>query len=600
MRILGLGTEGDSGAAVIEDGRILAAVNEERLARLKLVEGFPRASIRAALQLSDTGLGDLDLVLVGGTKELFTDELRPFTDWFAHWDRSGAGGFIKRAAGRFSRYRNVLPFMEPIYYALLGPSFRRRRQGVTKILREEFGISAPISFVDHHTAHIAAAYGSSGFGDALVVSLDGGGDGLSGMVCAVRDGQLDILHRVSAFNSLGNYYAYITCIAGFKAMKHEGKITGLAAHGTPRYLNLLRRYIAYEDGTFVNRGGVVFGEAIRAMTRDLPENFAREDLAASIQIHCEDMVRSFVEYWTERTGLRSVALAGGLFANVRINAEVHGLETVDRVHVHPHMGDGGLGVGAAMAAIFPGFTPKSMRREAEPLPDAFLGTRLTDAEIDAALKKFGLRPQAIAGDVADHVASLLAEGYVVARAAGRMEYGPRALGNRSVLYHPTDPSVNDWLNKKLRRTEFMPFAPAVLAEAAAQCFEGIKGAEQAAEFMTITFQCTPWMRYHMPGVVHVDGTARPQLVPRNTTNRGYRAILEAFERRTGLPGIINTSFNMHEEPIVASADDAVRAFLDGHLDFLLLGEHLIAHPKGSRRPLTPVIAAHQPRRAVAN
>jgi carbamoyltransferase len=596
MRILGLGTEGDSGAAVVDDGRIMAAVNEERLSRLKLVEGFPRASIRAVLARSGTAVEDLDMVLIGGTMEMFVDELQPFTGWFAHWDRVGVGGRIKRLAGRFSRYRNAVPFAEQLYYAALTPAFRRRRKGVERILRDEFGVRCPVAFVDHHSAHIASAYTSSGFRDALVISLDGGGDGLSGMVCAVRDGQMEVLHRVSAFNSLGNYYAYLTHICGFQAMKHEGKVTGLAAHGRPRYVDILRQFIDYEDGTFINRGGVVFGEAIRQLKRRLPRDATREDLAASIQAHCEELASRFVAHWTERVGLGSVALAGGIFANVRINEEVHRLPSVVRVHIHPHMGDGGLSVGAAMAAVFPGLAPDTMPHEPEPLPHAFLGTDITPEEIAAALERYDLTPQSMKGDVAETVAGLLADGYVVARADGPMEYGPRALGNRSVLYHPTDPSVNDWLNSNLRRTEFMPFAPAVLAEAAPQCFERIDGAEHAAEFMTITFQCTPWMKRHMPGVVHLDGTARPQLVRRTARNGGYRAILEAFQRRTGLPGIINTSFNMHEEPIVATADDAVRAFLDGRLDYLLLGGHLIAHPRPARRALTPVMLAPAPLR----
>jgi carbamoyltransferase len=167
-----------------------------------------------------------------------------------------------------------------------------------------------------------------------------------------------------------------------------------------------------------------------------------------------------------------------------------------------------------------------------------------------------------------------------------MEYGPRALGNRSILYHPTDRSVNDWLNKNLQRTEFMPFAPSTLYEARERCFERLAGAEHAAEFMTITFHCTPWMQRHMPGVVHLDATARPHLVRRDR-NPSYYRIIEAFARRTGLPAIINTSFNMHEEPIVCTADDCLRAFLAGNLDFIALGPYLIRHPKGVTRPLIP-------------
>jgi carbamoyltransferase len=179
-----------------------------------------------------------------------------------------------------------------------------------------------------------------------------------------------------------------------------------------------------------------------------------------------------------------------------------------------------------------------------------------------------------------------------------MEYGPRALGNRSILYQPTDRAVNDWLNASLKRTEFMPFAPAVLHEERDRCFADVDGAEHPAEFMTITFQCTPWMKRHMPGVVHLDGTARPQLV-RRETNPAYYDIILAFRELTGLPAIINTSFNMHEEPIVCTADDAVRAFLDGNLDYLALGDRLVRHPAGAQRERVPVAAEAEPRRSAA-
>jgi carbamoyltransferase len=174
----------------------------------------------------------------------------------------------------------------------------------------------------------------------------------------------------------------------------------------------------------------------------------------------------------------------------------------------------------------------------------------------------------------------LAEGHVVARFDGPMEYGPRALGNRSILYQPGDPSVNDWLNELLKRTEFMPFAPAVLGEHAGRLFDGLEGALDTARFMTITFQCTPWMAERCGGVVHVDNTARPQLV-RREDNPSYYRIIEEYETRTGVPVLINTSFNVHEEPIVRSPDDAIRAFLDSALDYLAIGSFLVKGPVSS-------------------
>lgn len=184
-------------------------------------------------------------MLVGGRSEFFVDELEAFDGWFQHRSNGagGLGGLVKRAAGKLSRYRNHLPFLETGYYALLAPSFWHRRRATCRILREEFGVQCPIKFVDHYLAHLASAYYTSGFEDALVVSVDGGGDGRSSLVYGVRGGRWQYLHETSAYNSLGNYYAYITHLCGFRAQKHEGKVTGLAAHGEPKYVRLLSEFI---------------------------------------------------------------------------------------------------------------------------------------------------------------------------------------------------------------------------------------------------------------------------------------------------------------------------------------------------------------------
>ncbi|MFW6084762.1 MAG: carbamoyltransferase [Gemmatimonadota bacterium] len=590
MLVLGLGTEGDSGAAIVEDGRILAAVNEERISRMKLVHGFPRESISEVLRLADVASSDLDGVLVAARQDRLVEELEPFRSWFERWEEGDLVGRLKRAAGSLSRFHRYLPFLEPAYYLLQEPTFRKRRRGIRRILHNELDVTCPIEFVDHHLAHVASAYFTSGFEDALVVSLDGGGDGRSGLVYSARGGSLDarddFVREFSALHSLGNYYAYVTHICGFEAHKHEGKITGLSARGEPRYAGLLREFVDVRAGELTNRAGLVFRAAVKELRRRLPDGWTKEDLAASVQRHFEDVVVRLVRHWRRRTEQRNVALAGGVFANVRVNQAVHRIPGVERVFVHPGMTDGGLPVGGALTACIPGILPETMELDPEPLETVFLGTDLAEADIRHALSKHGLEGEPHEGPIEERIAELLADGYVVARANGRMENGPRALGNRSILYHPTDPSVRDWLNAKLRRTEFMPFAPAVLAEHADRCFLDVEGARHTAEFMTITFDCTQWMREHLPGVVHVDGSARPQLVRRDR-NPSLHRIIEAFRRRTGLPAVINTSFNMHEEPIVRTAEDCVRAFLRGKLDALAIGDFLVRHPAGVARDLTP-------------
>jgi carbamoyltransferase len=586
MKVLGITTEGDSGACIIEDGRILSAVNEERLSRMKLVVGFPRKSIQDVLELSNIGASEIDAVIIASRNSIFVDQLEPFNGWPQLSGKNDKNP-IKRGAAKLSRFRNQLPFLEKGYYTSLGPTFRQRRRTIHRILREEFNLVCPIEFVDHHFSHICSAYFTSGFEDALVISIDGGGDGLSSSVYKVQDGKFIHLHDVSAYNSLGNYYAYVTHICGFKAMKHEGKITGLAAHGEPKYIPILKEFIDEEEGSFVNKGGLVFRDAMLKLKHALPVDWSKEDLAASIQQHFESVVQRYVRYWAKKTGLRDVALAGGVFANVRVNEVVHNLDEINRIFIHPHMSDGGMSVGAAFTACIPGLLQETMPRDPDPLPHVYLGRDLPEAEIITALKKYDLTPEDMDLCMEEKVAKLIASGYVVAHAEGRMEYGPRALGNRSILYHPTDPSVNDWLNENLRRTEFMPFAPSTLYEERDKCYECVEGAEHPAEFMTITFHCTPWMRKKMPGVVHLDGTARPHLVRKDRNPRFYKIIRE-FQKITGLPAIINTSFNMHEEPIVCSADDCVRAFLSGNLDYLSIGPFLIKHPAGVNHPIRPV------------
>jgi carbamoyltransferase len=300
-----------------------------------------------------------------------------------------------------------------------------------------------------------------------------------------------------------------------------------------------------------------------AFYREL-RRYSREQVAAAAQVNLERQVLAFVAYWCEKTGLRDIALAGGKFANVKLNQRLHEMTQVRSVHVYPHMSDGGLAAGAAMLVG---------RAQRATIPTLYLGPDISEAQAASALTGAGLpfdRPTAMA----ETVAQLLAEGKVVARATGRLEWGPRALGNRSILFLPNDRSVNDWLNKRLRRTEFMPFAPSTQIEDARRCYEHLDGAEEPSRFMTICLPCTPWMAEHCAGVVHVDGTARPQLV-RAEDNPDFHAILSAVARRTGVGTVINTSFNMHEEPMVASAEDAIKAWQDAGLDALVLGPFLV-------------------------
>lgn len=576
MLVLGIIDSKPSTVAVLDGGRILAAVAEERLSRKKLATGMPRQAIDRALALAGASPSDVERVAVAQRVSVFEPEPKAWAGWFdgqipikqTHFDRLGSS--LAPWVGRS-------PVAWKAHHALKSVVFRDRRSRLPRLLREEHGVAAPVRFYEHHYCHATSAYYTSGFDPALVVTLDGGGDGLSGSVYVGRGGRLEKLAEVDSFNSLGNFYSYITALCGFKAERHEGKITGLAAYGKPTYADVLRSFVEYrEPGRIRYRVPMYHRSAIRMLRERLPRDFDRADLASSVQLVLEEIGVAFIRHWLRRTGMRNVAVAGGVFANVKLNQRVHALEGVEGFFVHPAMDDGGLSVGSALALLAEE-RPEASASLIQPLRDVYLGPGYGPREVHAAIERAGCEGEPTER-IHDTIAELLERGHVVARFTGRMEYGPRALGNRSILYRADDPSVNDWLNERLQRTEFMPFAPATLAQEADRCFQNLDGARDSARFMTVTFDCTEQMKRQSPGVVHCDGTARPQLVDADTAP-DLHGILTAYHRRTGVPSIVNTSFNMHEEPIVCAPEDALRAFQLGHLDYLAMGDFLVRHPE---------------------
>jgi carbamoyltransferase len=578
--VLGISDHFTSGATLLKDGRIVAAINEERLARMKMVMGFPRQSIHAVLEIAGVKPEEVDRVAVASKWGHHLPEYVDFSSGVFGVDEGGVKSLFFEVGSRLSGLRSRFPFLESLYYQMRQPVYWQRRRAIRKLMKQEFGIGAPVEFTWHHFAHAACAYYGSGFDDALVVTLDGSGDGHSSHVYEVEEGRWKFLHAVPSFDGVGNYYGYVTQISGFKAGKHEGKITGLAAHGQPSYEQILNRYICYGDGSMKNVGNAFRERALNMLQASLPPDFSREDLAASIQKVTEDIATRYVAYWAEKTGKRKVALAGGVVANVKINQRIHELPEVDEIFVYPAMSDEGLSAGAALLEAAK-FEPLLLKGGESCMDTVYQGPGFSDEEIEQALLEAGLPVSKFAEPEAE-IARLIAEGTVVARFNGRMEYGPRALGNRSILYRPDDPSVNDWLNERLQRTEFMPFAPSTLYEDASECFENIEGAENTARFMTITFDCTDEMSRQAPGVVHIDGTARPQLVSEED-NPSYYRIIREFKALTGISSIVNTSFNIHEEPIVCTPQDAIRAFQVGNLDALAIGSFVVLNPAAELR-----------------
>lgn len=372
-------------------------------------------------------------------------------------------------------------------------------------------------------------------------------------------------------DSLGYFYGSITFALGFKPHRHEGKVLGLAAHcQDPKSYETVSSMISadLERAKFVGHieRGLYRPDFGSTRLLALAQKYGREDLSAAAQQRLEEVVCELVS--SQGAQARRLALSGGIFANVKLNQRLCELDNVEQVYVFPNMGDGGLSVGAAWLAYH-----EHTGNWPEPPKSMYLGPEPSQGDTATVLQQSGLTFEHCP-DIQDRVGALIAEGHVVARCAGRMEFGPRALGNRSVLCQATDRSVNDWLNQKLERSEFMPFAPATLIEDAADCYVGLDQAVESAKFMTVTFDCKKKMQDQAPAVVHIDNTARPQIVSRES-NADMHGIISAYKKRTNIGSVVNTSFNMHEEPIVASAQDAIHAFLAGSLPYLAIDDFLV-------------------------
>jgi len=568
--ILGITDGDDAGAVLLVDGRIVAAVNEERLNRMKMSIGFPRLAVQEVLRLDGKSPGDVDHVALAAYAETFTPESRPNKGWFQEASlvariRNEVSSALARPLGEFGLARRA-------YRHLKRLTMGRRRSGVRRLLGE-MGLRAPLSYHEHHRCHAIAAFDASGFEEALSLTLDGGGDGCSSHVYAMDQRGEKLLHRLDSFDSIGNYYAYVTHLCGFRASIHEGKITGLAASGEPAHREMFARLINQRDGEISNTGKLFYYGAIVALRQLLPEDWEHADLAASIQQHLEDVAVNYVRYWLRRSGKSKVCLCGGVFSNVLLNQRIADLPECDGVFVFPAMGDGGLAAGAVFSAL------RQTAGYAGPLqagcfmPHVYLGPSYAENELEQALRSSGL-PYKRHQEIEPVIARLVHQGKVVARFNGPMEFGPRALGNRTILYRTDDPAVNTWLNKRLNRTEFMPFAPACLAGEEQRLFRWNPASARSARFMTITLDCSDWMKQRCPAVVHIDGTARPQIVD-EATNPSFHRILRSYFELSGVPVVVNTSFNMHEEPIVCTPDDAIRSYRRGRLDNLAIGPFLL-------------------------
>jgi carbamoyltransferase len=563
----------DASACLYRDFELIAAVSLERLARQKSAgvnasRPMPDAAIDEVLRTGGISRAEVDVV--AASRALFA---RPL---FTLGGVAALGMTIDRLRGREKPLLLVDRMMRK--QRTLDPAkvFDGRR-----FLAENGFSRARLFFYNHHLAHGLAAYFYGPSEAALIHTADGGGDGVSysarvGTASGIQHvfgGDERLLARKRS-DSIGLMYAGFTQALGFIPNRHEGKLVGLAGHGQPVAADRIASHFRIEADGEIRAdfsGNRAIAETAAAIAREL----SREDAAASVQEATERLIVASVRRLVEITGQRRLATAGGVYANVKMNRRL--LEEVaDELFIFPAMGDDGLPIGGVLEFLMAERGYPQWFAARRPLADVFWGRdhqadarELARARMDVVLR--GEEDEALVSTAVE----ALAEGAAVALHEGRMEFGPRALGARSILASPVRRDINDSLNARLQRSEFMPFAPVALAEEADEVFDITPGMRAAARFMTITCNVKDVWRERIPAVVHVDGSARPQLLEREPRTL-YRRILERWREKTGLPVLVNTSFNVHEEPIIDTPEQALHALAQNRVDLLIVGGRLFA------------------------
>ena len=580
MNILGINAyHGNASAAIVCDGRLIAAVEEERFNRVKYAAGFPAQAIRYCLNEAGLTLAEVDHVAV---------PRNPYA----------------RLATKF-------------FYALRMPSFARERAkvlakftGIPEALAQAFDrdpkkLAAKFHRIEHHQAHLASSFYCSPFERAALLSADGLGDFASTMWGTGTGNRMWIEGSVVFPHSLGLFYSAVTQYLGFLKFGDEYKVMGLAAYGQPEQFDAFRDIVRFNPHSNGNgfrlgldyfthhRTGPEMSWAEADKTPTLGKMFSDEmarrlgpiripeepleqhhrNLASSLQARLEEVYLGMLKKLAEQTGLKAVCLAGGVAFNCVANGKLFDATPFEQIYVHPAAGDAGLAVGAAFyvwhqklgkprsfvmdhAYWGPGYAPDEMRRAIDANGIAQNGFTVSELPEEELMKR---------------TASIIANGEIVGWFQGRAEWGPRALGNRSIVADPRRPEMKEILNRRIKHREiFRPFAPSILAEATGEYFEK----SHPSPFMTLAYSVRPEKREKIPAPTHVDGTGRLQTVTREANPR-YHALISAFRDLTGVPVVLNTSFN-DNEPIVCRPEEALDCFLRTQMDALVLGDFLIA------------------------
>jgi carbamoyltransferase len=550
----------EAAACLFDDYRMVAAVSLERLTRRKIDGGrIPHEAIDECLAIAGLGPQDIDAVALG----------RGAYPWryYRHF-RGGRliEGQVRRALGK-EKYKSMerelvrrassdseAIFRADIFCAELG-------------LRPEI----PVRFYNHHLAHALPTLFHTDWDEALLYTSDGGGDNVQYSHRIFRDGALTTLYggdeglrTPMRIDSLGLAYGYATQALGYRINRHEGKLTGLAAYGEPELFDVIAAHFAVDDDGQV-RSDFESNPALRQFMLETAEGVPPEVVASSIQQVLEHFTILSVQRLLAQHPVRRLGLAGGVFGNVRLNQRLAEETDAEEVFVYPAMSDQGLPAGGVLAFLLERDGLETWLDARYPLTHVYFGRDHNTAADQIIADHPAI--ERVADDPAESAARLIADGKIVALYTGAMEYGPRALGARSILAAASDRTINDTLNERLERSEFMPFAPVVRAEDADDLFELPPSMRYAARFMTITCPVKPAWRERIAAVVHVDGTARPQVIEREP-NPLYYDILTRYNALTDLPAMINTSFNAHEEPIINTPDECATALADDRVDYV--------------------------------
>lgn len=590
MRILGIsGLYHDSAAALVVDGAIAAAAQEERFTRKKHDADFPRHAVEYCLSVAGCGLDELDAVV-------FYD--KPFIKFERLLET-----YLSFAPRGFQSFKMAMPLW------LRDKLFQK--QIIAKELKKlspGFDIEK-LLFTEHHLSHAASAFYPSPFEEAAVLTMDGVGEWAT-MTLAIGKGNDLKVHKELHFpHSLGLLYSAVTYYIGFKVNSGEYKVMGLAPYGTPRFAKLMLEKLVdlKEDGSFQldqsyfnygvgltmtnDRFAALFGEPVRR-----PEQLLTQfhmDMAASIQAVTEEIVLRLARSVRAETGQKNLCLAGGVALNCVANGKLLREGLFEGLWIQPAAGDAGGALGAALAGyhLFHG-KPREVSAKGDAMRGSYLGPEFSQAEIEAELTAVGAKFTVMDGEVLiDETAQGLADGKAVGWMQGRMEFGPRALGGRSILGDPRSPAMQKTLNLKVKyRESFRPFAPSVLREDVGDWFElagdspymllvadvreELRREMTAEEKALFGIDKLNVPRSTIPAVTHVDYSARIQTVHEETNPR-YHALISRFKALTGCPVVVNTSFNVRGEPIVCTASDAFRCFMGSEIELLVVGNCLL-------------------------